>query len=207
MGATDIVFYILILLFSIVIHEVSHGYMAEYFGDDTARKAGRLTMNPLKHIDPFGSVLLPAILILTRAPFFFGWAKPVPYDPNNLRNLRWGSFWVAAAGVLSNIFIAILFGLIIRLSLPMDLPASFYFITTSIVLINLALALFNLMPIPPLDGSKILFSLLPASAQPVIEFLEQYALILLLLFIIFFADYLYPILVLLYQLITGLPLI
>lgn len=206
MGATDVIFYILILLFSIVIHEVSHGYVAEYFGDDTARNEGRLTLNPLKHLDPFGSVILPLILVIARAPFLFGWAKPVPYNPNNLSNLKWGSFSVAAAGVLANIFIAALFGVIIRLSPSFNLPEGFYFITSAIVLVNLALALFNLMPIPPLDGSKILFSLLPASFYPLIVFLEQYALILLLAFIIFFADNLYPILAFLYSAFTGLAL-
>lgn len=202
----DTIFYILILLFSIVIHEVSHGFMAEYFGDDTARNEGRLTLNPIKHIDPIGSIVIPAILVLTHAPFFFGWAKPVPYNPNNLSNLKWGTFWVAAAGIISNIFIALVFGIIIRAAKHYQLPESFYFITSSIVIVNLALALFNLVPIPPLDGSKILFSLLPRSFYGIVLFLEQYALVLLLVFIVFLANYLYPILVLLYRLFTGLAL-
>lgn len=200
----DIIFYILILLFSIVIHEVSHGFMAEYFGDDTARNEGRLTLNPLKHIDPFGSVILPAILVMTQSPFFFGWAKPVPYNPNNLRDLKWGTFWVASAGVLANIFIAVIFGLIIRFSTGYVLPAGFYFITSYIVFVNLALAIFNLVPIPPLDGSKILFTFLPPSMYAVIDFFEQYGFILLIIFIVFFADYLAPILNLAYRLFTGL---
>ena len=204
MNAIDIIFFIIILLVSIVIHEVSHGYMAEYFGDDTARNAGRLTMNPLKHMDPFGSVILPMILVLSQAPFLFGWAKPVPYNPHNFSNLKWGSFWVAAAGIISNIVIAIVFGFIIRFSVSFSLPEGFYFITSSIVLMNLALALFNLVPIPPLDGSKILFSLLPRSSYRIISFLEQYSLILILFFIIFFINHLYPILTYLYRLITGL---
>jgi len=207
MNAIDIIFYIVILLFSIVIHEVSHGFMAEYFGDNTARNAGRLTLNPIKHIDPIGSIVLPAILVLSHAPVFFGWAKPVPYNPNNLRNIKWGTFWVAAAGIIANIFIAIIFGIIIRLASSFSLPENFYFIASSIVIMNLALALFNLVPIPPLDGSKILFSLLPNSFYPLIVFLEQYALILLLIFILFFVDYLYPILILLYKAVTGLSLI
>lgn len=207
MQPIDIIFYILILLFSIVIHEVSHGFVAEYFGDNTARNAGRLTLNPIPHIDPFGSVILPAILVLSHAPVFFGWAKPVPYNPNNLRNLKWGTFWVAAAGIISNIFIAIVFGIIIRLSFSFSLPEGFYFITSTIVLMNLALAVFNLVPIPPLDGSKILFTLLPSSFYPFIIFMEQYALVLLLIFIFFFIDLLYPILIYLYHIITGLSLI
>jgi len=207
MQPIDIVFYILILLFSIVIHEVSHGFMAEYFGDNTARNAGRLTLNPIPHIDPIGSVILPAILVLSHAPVFFGWAKPVPYNPHNLRNLKWGTFWVAAAGVIANLFIAIVFGIIIRLSFSFSLPDGFYFITSTVVLMNLALAVFNLVPIPPLDGSKILFTLLPASFYPFIIFMEQYALVLLLIFIFFFIDLLYPILIFLYQIVTGLSLI
>ncbi len=210
MDATNGIFYILILVMSIVIHEVSHGFMAEYFGDNTARNAGRLTLNPIPHIDIFGSIFLPAILILTNAGFLFGWAKPVPYNPNNLSNRKWGIVWVAAAGVLANFFIAIVFGIIIRLAtnsaLGLVLSPSFYFITSAIVIVNLALAIFNLVPIPPLDGSKILFSLLPESAFSFILALEQYSLIFLLVFIVFFSDYLYPILTFLFYLITGLAL-
>lgn len=189
---------------SIVIHEVSHGFMAEYFGDDTARNEGRLTLNPIRHLDIFGSILLPSFLVLSNAGFLFGWAKPVPYNPNNLRDLKWGTFWVAAAGVIANFFIAIIFGLIIRFTLPLNFSPSFYSITSLIVVVNLGLGIFNLVPIPPLDGSKILFSFLPRSLYPVLLFIEQYALILLLAFVIFFSNSLYPILVYLYQALTGL---
>lgn len=209
-NSTNSIFYILILVMSIVIHEISHGFMAEYFGDNTARNAGRLTLNPIPHIDIFGSIFLPAILILTNAGFLFGWAKPVPYNPDNLSNRKWGTFWVAAAGVLSNLMIAVVFGIIIRLAsgsaFGLALPPSFYFITSAIVIVNLALAIFNLVPIPPLDGSKILFSFLPESAFSFILTLEQYSLVLLLIFIFFFSDYLYPILAFLFNLITGLGL-
>lgn len=191
---------------SIVIHEVSHGYMAEYFGDDTAREAGRLTLNPFKHLDLFGSIILPAVLVLSHSPFLFGWAKPVPYNPYNLSNRRWGTMWVAAAGVLSNFLIAVIFGIIIRSTLGMALPVGFYFITSAIVIVNLALGIFNLVPIPPLDGSKILFSFLPESAFSFMMEYERYALIILLVFIVFFADYLYPVLSFLFQLVTGLAL-
>ncbi|MFH1200928.1 MAG: site-2 protease family protein [bacterium] len=206
MDATNGIFYILILVMSIVIHEVSHGFMAEYFGDNTARNAGRLTLNPIPHIDIFGSIFLPAILILTQAGFIFGWAKPVPYNPDNLRDRKWGTIWVAAAGVLANFLIAIVFGIIIRFSSNMALQPSFYFITSAIVIVNLALAIFNLVPIPPLDGSKILFSFLPESAFSFILAYEQYSLVLLLVFIVFFSDYLYPILSFLFHIVTGLAL-
>ena len=158
MDATNAIFYVIILVMSIVIHEVSHGFMAEYFGDETARDAGRLTLNPIPHLDIFGSILLPAVLVLTHSPFLFGWAKPVPYNPNNLSNRKWGTIAVAAAGVCANLLIAIVFGIIIRLTSHVALQPGFYFITSAIVIVNLALAIFNLVPIPPLDGSKILFS-------------------------------------------------
>lgn len=191
---------------SIVVHEVSHGFIAEYFGDDTARNAGRLTLNPIKHLDLFGSIILPTVLILSKAGFLFGWAKPVPYNPNNLSHRKWGTIAVASAGVMANFFIAIVFGVIIRLSSSFVLPSGFYFITSAIVIVNLALGIFNLVPIPPLDGSKIFFSFLPERAFSFIQTYEQYSLILLLVFIVFFSDYLYPILTFLFHLITGLAL-
>ncbi|MBP7006447.1 MAG: site-2 protease family protein [Candidatus Pacebacteria bacterium] len=207
MQAVNTIFYIAILIMSVVIHEVSHGFMAERFGDKTARMAGRLTLNPLNHLDLFGSILLPALLYITSG-FVFGWAKPVPYNPDNLSNKRWGTMWVALAGVLANLLVALFFGLIIRFApmLGVELPGSFYFITSSIVLVNLALMIFNLVPIPPLDGSKVLFSLLPGSFYRVTSFIEQYSLPLLLVFILFFSDILYPVLSLLFRLLTGLSL-
>ncbi len=191
---------------SVVIHEVLHGFAAEHIGDKTARHAGRLTLNPLKHLDPFGSVILPALLVLSHAPFLFGWAKPVPYNPDNLSDRKWGTVAVAAAGVLANLFIAIIFGLILRFTAGAELPGGFYYITSMIVITNLALAIFNLVPIPPLDGSKLLFSLLPASFYQTLIFLEEYSFILLLIFVVYFSGYLYPILSFLFSLITGLPL-
>ena len=191
---------------SVVIHEVSHGFMAERFGDKTARFAGRLTLNPLKHLDMFGSILLPALLVLTHSPFLFGWAKPVPYNPDNLRNRKWGTIAVAAAGVLANFFIAIFFGLVIRFSSSFSLPDAFYSITFMIVITNLVLAIFNLIPIPPLDGSKILFSFLPRSFYEVVIVLEQFSFILLILFIVYFSNYLFPTMAYLFKLITGLAI-
>jgi len=208
MGATDAIFYIAILVMSVVIHEISHGFMAEYFGDPTARFAGRLTLNPLKHLDPFGSVILPAFLVLSGSSILFGWAKPVPYNPDNLTDKKWGTVAVASAGVLANLLIAITFGIIMRFIPSFNLNATIsedlYFITTIIVVTNLALAVFNLIPIPPLDGSKILFSLLPVSFSNAIIFIEQYALVLLLIFIVFFSEFLFPIIAFLFYLITGL---
>lgn len=203
---TNAIFYIAILIMSVVIHEVSHGFIAEYFGDKTARLAGRLTLNPIKHLDLFGSIILPAFLVLTHSPFLIGWAKPVPYNPYNLTNRRKGELAVASAGVLANFFIAILFGLILRFSLGANLPAGFVFIISSIVLVNLGLGIFNLVPIPPLDGSKIFYNLLPSSFHRAILPLARYSLIFILIFIVFFSNYLYPVLAFLFKLITGLPL-
>ena len=210
MDATNAIFYILILIMSVVIHEVSHGFMAEYFGDKTARHSGRLTLNPIPHLDLFGSIILPAVLILSNAGFLFGWAKPVPYNPDNLSNKRWGTMWVALAGVLANFSIAVIFGTIIRVA-PDILPevllsAGFYVITSTIVLINLALGIFNLIPIPPLDGSKILLAFLPEQISSFILEYEQYSFILLLIFIIYFSDRLYPLLEVLFSVTTGLAL-
>ena len=191
---------------SVVIHEVSHGFMARHFGDQTAYLAGRLTLNPFRHLDLFGSVLLPAILVLTNSPFLIGWAKPVPYNPNNFKNKKMGTIAVAAAGVLANLFIAVFFGLILRFSVGLNAPEGFYLIISSIVIVNLALAIFNLVPIPPLDGSKILFNLLPPSFYNAIAVIERYSLVFIIIFLVFLSNYLVPVLTFLYKVITGFSL-
>lgn len=156
---------VVILLLSAIIHEVAHGYAALALGDPTAKLAGRLTMNPIPHIDPLGSLVIPGILVLSSAGFVFGWAKPVPYNPYNLSNQRWGDALVAGAGPAVNILIALIFGLLVRFSGELGLAASgFVEIASLIVFINILLALFNLIPVPPLDGSKILASILPFHA-------------------------------------------
>jgi Zn-dependent protease len=153
-------FELAILIFSIVIHEVAHGYAANALGDPTARLSGRLTLNPLRHIDPMGSVLLPALLVITNAGILFGWAKPVPYNPYNLRNARWGEAIVASAGALTNLFLAVVLGLIARFSYG-QLPEAFVSIAATASFVNLFLGLFNLIPLPPLDGYTTLRGLLP----------------------------------------------
>ncbi|HID11544.1 MAG TPA: site-2 protease family protein, partial [Candidatus Latescibacteria bacterium] len=161
----DILFLLAILLLSIVIHEVSHGLMASYLGDPTAKYAGRLSLNPLRHLDPVGSVLVPLFLVIMRSPFLFGWAKPVPINPYNFRDQKYGSAKVSLAGPGANLLVALVFGLAIRfLSPAFEIPALLA-IFSFIVFINILLALFNLLPIPPLDGSHILFTFLPPSAD------------------------------------------
>jgi len=151
-----LIFQLIILLFSVVVHEVSHGLAALYLGDDTAEKMGRLTLNPLKHLDPIGSVLLPLMLVLMNTGFIFGWAKPVPYNPLNLKMPRRDSAILAFAGPLSNFSLALIFGLIIRIIIVTSSFVSLLPFLMFIVWINLVLGVFNLLPIPPLDGSKIL---------------------------------------------------
>src|SRR3989338_2649456 len=147
-----------IIIFSAIVHEVMHGYVADKLGDPTARYAGRLTLNPIPHIDIFGSIILPLICALTPGGFFFGWAKPVPYNPYNFQRMRiWGEALVAAAGPLSNLALAIIFGVIIRLSVLPSLESLFFIA----VAVNCSLAILNSIPIPPLDGSKVLAEILP----------------------------------------------
>ena len=186
---------------SVVVHEVSHGFVANILGDSTARRAGRLTLNPLKHLDPVGSFFVPALLSLIGAPIF-GWARPVPYNPYNLRDPKWGEAKVAAAGPLSNLFLVLLFGMIIRFGSFSTVSATFD-ILSLIVFINLVLALFNLVPIPPLDGSKILFSVLPYHLRSVQEFVERYWLIFIVIFVFFLGDIISPVVSILFRLITG----
>lgn len=196
-------FQVVILVMSVVVHEVAHGLAALYLGDPTAKYAGRLTLNPLKHLDWMGSFLVPLILI----KFFgmaFGWAKPVPYNPYNLRDQKTGPALVGLAGPLSNILLALVFGITARLislnsmvkydikniflqgdytnltfAVSGSLGAIIFLICTMIVVINVFLAFFNLIPIPPLDGSKLLLSILPVSTETKIM-LEQYGFVFLM---------------------------
>ena len=183
--AIDFVFSVAILIMSVVIHEVSHGFVADAMGDPTARYQGRLTLNPIKHLDPFGSVLIPALTYFLGG-FIFGWAKPVPYNPYNLKNQKWGPAIVAAAGPFSNLIVAIVFGLIVRLAPAFSIPAAFVQVSILVVFINLILMIFNLVPLPPLDGSKVLFALLPIRFYYIQQFLEQYGFFLIIIFIFFF---------------------
>jgi len=198
MFGESIILIIAILILSVVIHEVAHGYAALWLGDTTALHAGRLTLNPLKHLDFFGSIVVPLLLSLTG--FVFGWAKPVPYNPYNLRNRRWGESLVALAGPASNLLLAAIFGL--YLQFIGGSPAA-VMVGLLIVQINVALAIFNLVPIPPLDGSKILFSLFPEQAAKMRATMEQWGFMLLLIFIFFFSSILGPIIEFVTRFLTG----
>lgn len=164
MEFTDTIFLIVVIIFSAVIHEVMHGVAADRLGDPTARYAGRLTLNPIPHLDPIGSILLPILLAFSGASFFFAWAKPVPYNPYNLRSdglfRRFSEAIVAAAGPLSNLVLALVTGAIMQL---VPLAPEVQAVLFLIVAVNVMLFLFNLFPIPPLDGSKILSSVLPGA--------------------------------------------
>ena len=192
---------IVILIFSVIIHEIAHGYMADKLGDPTARLQGRLTLNPIKHIDPIGSIVVP--LLTSLAGFTFGWAKPVPYNPHNLRNKRQGEFLIAIAGPLSNLILAVIFGLIIRLMYA-GVMTPFIEIVTYIVIINIVLAIFNLIPVPPLDGSKLLFSILPNQYGRTRMMLETYAPILILVVIFFLWEVISPVIRPIFTILTGL---
>ncbi|MGC8775938.1 MAG: site-2 protease family protein [Minisyncoccia bacterium] len=180
-------FQIIILIFSVVIHEVSHGFVAEKLGDPTARLAGRLTLNPIKHLDFFGSFILPiSLYLISGGSFIFGWAKPVPYNPLNLKNPLKGGGLIALAGPASNFLIALFFGLILRFGNNL-INQNIILLFSLIIYINILLGVFNLVPIPPLDGSKILFGFLPQKnwSYQIIRFLENYGWFLLLLFLFF----------------------
>ncbi|XKT74694.1 MAG: site-2 protease family protein [Patescibacteria group bacterium UBA2163] len=203
---------IVIVILSIIFHEVAHGYIANMLGDPTARLQGRLTLNPIPHIDPVGSVLIPGILLLSGTPFLIGWAKPVPYNPYNLRYGKWGETLVSAAGPAVNILIAALFALLIRL----DLITSPVFFQVAVLAIfaNIALAIINLIPIPPLDGSKILRAVLPSQAALSYARLEQmtyalgpFGLIGILLLLVFvFSDAVFALVRGIFTLLTGVSL-
>jgi len=193
---TDIIIKVLVwavpVLFSIVIHEVAHGWMANRLGDDTAKRMGRLTLNPLPHIDPVGTLVLPLIMIIMGGPVF-GWAKPVPFNPYNFRrniNPKTGAMWVAAAGPGSNLILAFIatFILVAAQKYSAGLSPSIYMTITqfarALIVINLVLASLNLIPIPPLDGSKILFRFLPPSYEAPFLQLERYGFIILIILIV-----------------------
>ena len=193
-AAVQFILMILPLIVAVVLHELAHGYVADRMGDPTARLAGRLTLNPIKHLDVFGSFLLPVALKLSGSPIIFGYAKPVPVNFTNLREVRKGTIWVASAGVLTNLILAVISAVLFQListaeaswaQTQLALPAVLFLqLLTYSVIINCVLALFNLIPIPPLDGSRIVAMLLPATLIGPYARLERFGMIIIFVLLI-----------------------
>jgi len=209
---------LIILILSVIMHEVAHGYAANSLGDPTARLAGRLTLNPIPHIDLMGSIIIPLLLVMSGSSMLFGWAKPVPYNPYNLKNRRWSEAIVAVAGSATNILLAIIFGLIVRFgSTPLTasgsaaLPATAISLAALIAFINLFLGLFNLIPFPPFDGFTALRTALPWHSSTNLARFEHYirgmGMLSLVLFLIIFsfvlAEPFFNLVLWLFGLITG----
>lgn len=206
-----IVIAIIPVLFAIILHEVAHGYAARLFGDDTAQNAGRLTLNPLKHIDPFGTILLPLLLILIGSPFLFGYAKPVPVNFNRLKNPKKDTGFVAAAGPMTNFILALICFVFLRIIL-LEFPAMYIYLAYFIshlkfqtvygnpffkffiypvtfmlfigIMVNIILGTFNLIPIPPLDGGRVAVSLLPEPFSGFLSKLEPFGIFILLILLL-----------------------
>lgn len=176
----DVLITLVILIFSAIVHEVSHGLMAEKLGDNTARDEGRITLNPIPHIDPFGSILLPGFLLLVGSPIVFGAAKPVPVNFDNLRPRRLGMALVSLAGPVSNFILAILLVLPLKFGLVSGVMVDIWL---KAVVLNIVLGTFNLLPIPPLDGSKIVASVLPTNLMYWILSMERYGFFIVIIFL------------------------
>lgn len=175
-------YYFVALVVSVVLHEISHGVVALWFGDDTAKRAGRLTLNPVPHIDPFGSIILPGLAILAGAPFL-AWAKPVPVSPNRLRNPRRDMLAVSLAGPATNFVLMGIAAVVARVMYQPNVTSAAVDIAWSFAVVNLFLGLFNLLPIPPLDGSSIIERLLPRNALPGWYKFRQYGMLILLVLV------------------------
>jgi Zn-dependent protease len=202
----DILFFsIIILIISAVTHEMAHGYAADFLGDPTPRLQGRLSINPLKHLDPVGSFLLP-LLTYNIGGFIFGWAKPVEFDPYNLKHPKRDEMIIAIAGPVSNAIIAGVFGLMVRFNEVLQLPVTMVTLASLVVIINLSLMVFNLMPIPPLDGSKLLLNSIPEKYHAFKELVVRNSLVIFVLFVLFGASFITPVIQWLFTLITGYTL-
>lgn len=206
MEAFLLIFQFAILFLSIMIHEISHGSVALALGDSTAKDMGRLTLNPVKHFDLWGTFLLPILMLFaTQGRAFFGWAKPVPFNPYNLKNPKRDTGLIGLAGPASNLVVACFFGGLIRLLpyLGVNYSSALFPIFDLIIYLNLMLMVFNLIPIPPLDGSKILYSILPSSAGRFIFAIERYGIFFLLLIILFGWPYISFVINFLAKIISG----
>jgi len=204
------IYQVIVLIFLIMIHEVSHGLMAYRLGDNTAKEMGRLTLNPIKHLEFFGSFLVPFIFIITGSSFILGWAKPVPFNPYNLKNPKRDGALIALAGPVSNFLIAVIFGLIVRLMaaftpiVSSPILLNIYSLLNIVVFVSVLLAFFNLIPIPPFDGSRIVFAFLSGKAERFWLQLERYGTLLIILLLFGgMLSFLSPLVVSVYHLIAG----
>lgn len=200
MELLGLIFFFAILVPSSIFHEYMHGWVANQLGDPTAKYAGRLTLNPVVHVDMFGTFLLPLLLLLASGGnFLFAYAKPVPFNPYNLRWKKWGAAAVGVAGPAANLLVALVFGIVSHVMPTPELVQ----LAQIIVYANVLLAVFNLVPIPPLDGSKVLFAALPPSMNHVQRFMERWGVALLFVFIFIGFDTIAPIINLLTNVFTG----
>lgn len=221
---------IVILIMSAILHEYAHGWMANRLGDKTAETAGRLTLNPIAHIDIMGSIVLPLLMALSKVGFILGWAKPVPYNPYNLRDSQYGELKVAIAGPAANFILAVFFGFLARLfpislglkqgivfaffqgnygalldAMHGSLATSIFVIAIMVCFMNLLLMVFNLIPLPPLDGSKVLMAFLPPNGKIAMQRIEPYGTIIILFLLISgFFSFIWPVIIFLFSLIAGL---
>lgn len=194
----NIAFSLILFFFAVVVHEFAHGWVAYKLGDPTAKYSGRLTLNPIAHIDPIGTIALPLFLVITGSPILFGWAKPVPVNFRGLHNPKKDMIWVGLAGPCANILLAIVLSIIIKIRLVF-LPLE---VLTQFMLLNLVLAIFNLMPIPPLDGSRVVLGMLPAKLAYKYAQLERYGFIIIvvMLYLGIFQLLIWPIVAIVYGL-------
>ena len=190
------------LVFAIVFHEVAHGYVAYRLGDPTAKDAGRLTLNPLAHVDPMGSIILPLILVITKSPVLIGWAKPVPFNPSYFRNPKMGTMLVGIAGPITNLTMAVVVGTLLRIFTPEGL---IWLFLLQACVINVILALFNLLPIPPLDGSRVVMAFMPSHLIPKYLMFERFGFVIMigLLSLGVFEYVIWPVAAVILQLILG----
>lgn len=205
MDSALFIFKLIVLVFSVVVHEISHGFVAERLGDPTARRAGRLTLNPIAHVDLFGSIILPLLMAMAGG-VVFGWAKPVPVDPRYFKRHDRDMALVSAAGPLSNLTLAAIFSVFFRAAPYLatgTMADALQGLFVVIVITNVSLAIFNLVPIPPLDGSGVLMALLPRSAQQFRAFLERYGMIVFLIFVFLGMSLISPIIEFLARLFLG----